>query len=327
MMRKVSMISVLAAFMAQARARDNTKDAQDSYDKLVDKLFDRTLGASPLPDAGLDDTTIGKTHQGAHTPRIRASPVNLAGVAGIGNPGIQQRTLHVAPRWPQRSVMLRALQTGTKPREPLSENSASTGEAIDKMFPGGIDSTLPKSPMIGLTKMPEVTAVFETEITLEPSVAAAIRWMKARSTEGRPVMVVSGVPEDSEAYRSGIRPGMVVKTLIGGSGRTEDERQEMSKLRAINLRNFKDSIRLARYPITFAMLEGVKLGDESTISNEDRRIAAAYARRKEIEEIDEKRMGEEGRDFPVVGLLVGATFLPPFVILALNAYFGWFVGY
>jgi hypothetical protein len=172
----------------------------------------------------------------------------------------------------------------------------------------------------------ECDLTFEVKLTLDPDVAMAIRWKKARSMKGRPVVVVDSVAEDSEAYRRGMRPGMVVKAMIGGSGRTQNEVCDMTKLRAINMRNFKDSIRLARYPMTFMILEGVKLGDESMITNEDRRISAAYERRKYIEEYDERKIGEEGRDFPIVGLMVGATVLPPAVILGLNAYFGWYTG-
>lgn len=164
--------------------------------------------------------------------------------------------------------------------------------------------------------------VFEVKLTLEPSAARAVTWKKSRSIDGRPVVVVERVAAESEAFRRGMRPGMIVKSLIGGSGRTQEEEWKMDKLRAINMRNFEDGIRLARYPITFVMLEGVKLGSESTISNEDRRIARAYERRKEIETIDEERIGG-GRDFPLVSILVGAVFLPPAVILALNNVFGW----
>jgi len=97
----------------------------------------------------------------------------------------------------------------------------------------------------------------------------------------------------------------------------------MDRLRAINKRNWHDAIRLARFPITFVMLEGVKLGPEDLITSEDKRIAMAHARRKEIEQIDEERM-LGGRDFPIVGILAGATVLPPFLILALNSVFGWY---
>jgi phosphoribosylcarboxyaminoimidazole (NCAIR) mutase len=169
-------------------------------------------------------------------------------------------------------------------------------------------------------------ALFQANITLQPEMCRALRWKQARSIEGRPIMMVEQVAEGSDAYRLGIRPGMVVKAMAGGTGRTQQERFDMTKLRAINKRNFMDNMRLARYPIDFEMLEGVKLGTEADMTMADRRIATAYKRRKEIEQIDEQKVGYEGRDFPLVGFLVGATMLPPIVILALNFAFGWETG-
>merc|ERR1719380_227889 len=64
--------------------------------------------------------------------------------------------------------------------------------------------------------------IFEVQLTLEPSMTRAVQWRKARSLDMRPVMVVES-------------------------------------LRGINMRNFQDFFRLARYPITFKMLENVKL--------------------------------------------------------------------
>merc|ERR1719191_2090055 len=170
--------------------------------------------------------------------------------------------------------------------------------------------------------------LFEVELTVEPSMMRAVRWGKARTMDMRPVMVVESVEEGSEAFRLGMRPGMVVKTMAGGSGRKTDEVVNMQSLRDINMRNFKDFFRLARYPITFKMLENVKLGaedNEDLIAFKDKRIARAHAKRREIEMVDERRI-EDGRDFPLMGALMTATMLPSSVILALNFAFGWYTG-
>jgi len=170
--------------------------------------------------------------------------------------------------------------------------------------------------------------IFEVQLTLEPSMTRAVQWRKARSLDMRPVMVVESVEEGSEAFSRGMRPGMVVKTMVGGSGRRTDEVVNMESLRGINMRNFQDFFRLARYPITFKMLENVKLGSEDNedlIAFKDKRIARAHAKRREIEMVDERRI-EDGRDFPLMGALMTATMLPSSVILALNFAFGWYTG-
>merc|ERR1719428_2778809 len=107
---------------------------------------------------------------------------------------------------------------------------------------------------------------FEVQLTLEPSAAQVVRWKKARSVENRPVMMVESLDKNSDAFRRGMRPGMVVKTMSGGAGRRIDEVVSMENLRDINMRNFKDFFRVARYPITFVMREGVKLGTERNIA-------------------------------------------------------------
>jgi hypothetical protein len=172
----------------------------------------------------------------------------------------------------------------------------------------------------------DCSLTFEVQVTLEPSMTRSLRWKKARTMDKRRVMVLESVDKDSQAFRRGMRPGMVVKAMSGGSGRRADEMVNMDNLRDINMRNFQDFFRLARYPITFSMLENVKLGPEQSIDVKDRRIALAQAKRKEIERIDEMRR-EGGGDFPIIGMLVTTTILPPSVFLALNAVFGWYTGY
>jgi len=167
----------------------------------------------------------------------------------------------------------------------------------------------------------ECNVVSEVQLTLEPSAARAVTWKRGRSIEGRPVVLVDRVAEESEAFRSGMRPGMMVKRLIGGpSGWCQEEGCKMDKLRMINMRNFEDGIRLAQDPITFVMLEGVKLDSEST----KWRNARAHERRKQIEDILVPRIGRGRRDLPRVSVLICAIFLPASVILALSSIFGWF---
>lgn len=357
------MIGLLASFLTLASHAQAQKPAAErktvSTDERVDDLLEQkrraSAAAQALPDTlfAFDQTTLGKAYQQlAQAPNLRPSPRVLT-----GGRGMKRWSIKVPPRLTQqRLVSLGANPSDTKASSQFNRKE-SVSKAVgleqeqhvvdmDKLSPtlekvlevndeeASTELTNQLEPMgvkvecaPGAEKGGEnCDLIFEVKLTLEPAVAAAIRWKKARSMQSRPVVVVESVAEDSEAYRSGMRPGMVVKTLIGGSGRHENEAWEMSKLRAINMRNFKDGIRLARYPITFVMLEGVKLGSEDMITNEDKRIAAAYARRKYIEEVDEQKIGE-GRDFPIVGLMFGATVLPPTVILALNAYFGWYTGY
>merc|ERR1712048_547224 len=163
----------------------------------------------------------------------------------------------------------------------------------------------------------EVT--FNVELTLEPWVAKAVRFKQVRSIEGQRLMMVESVKADSEAFRRGVRPKMVLRSIVGGSGRHENEEWKMDNLRSINTRLFEDAIRLARFPLTLTMTQGVKFGSEESISPKDRRISMAYERRKFIEEVDETRM-DGGRDFPLVGLLAGCTVFTPSLILALNFY-------
>merc|ERR1719428_623248 len=103
------------------------------------------------------------------------------------------------------------------------------------------------------------SVVFQVRVTLEPSMTQSVRWKKARTINKRRVMVVESVDKDSEAFRSGMRPGMVLKAMSGGSGRKTDEFVHMENLRDINMRNFQDFFRLARYPTQFIMLENVKI--------------------------------------------------------------------
>merc|ERR1719161_2535318 len=97
-------------------------------------------------------------------------------------------------------------------------------------------------------------------------------------------MMEEGLDKRNETFRRGMRPGMVVKTMSGGAGRTIDEVVNMENLRDINMRNFKDFFRVARYPITFVMREGVKIGSERNIDRRDVGIAKAHAKRRRLRE-------------------------------------------
>merc|ERR1711953_1531310 len=139
--------------------------------------------------------------------------------------------------------------------------------------------------------------------------------------------VVGYVDENGEAYSRGLRTNMVIKAMTGTNG---DERTQMWELdEKVSLFYIKESIRLARYPLDFVLLEGVQLrptpaqiaavvGEQAardSMTDVDKRIAKRAAYQK----IDDER-----NDFPIVGLLAAGTLLPPVVILALNAVFGWY---
>merc|ERR1712048_1241731 len=59
----------------------------------------------------------------------------------------------------------------------------------------------------------ECDVAFEVQVTLTPSMAEAVRFKQVTTKEGKRVMTVASVKEDSEAFRRGMRVSMTVKSL------------------------------------------------------------------------------------------------------------------
>jgi hypothetical protein len=185
---------------------------------------------------------------------------------------------------------------------------------------------------VTITKRSPKVEAREVKLTLTtPMIAGGlVKFGLGRSIANRRVIVVESVFEQGDAWERGMRPGMVVKALTGTNG---DERTQMWEVDdKVSLLYFRETIRLARYPIDFVMLEGVQLkftpqeiaaaradgaseeARSATMTAVDKRIAA----RKAYNAIDDKR-----NDFPLVGALGALVLFPPIVILALNSIFHW----
>jgi hypothetical protein len=281
MMRKVLVIS-LVAVMTQSHVHEMTAerdtDAQDSTDSLIDKMLDRTQRASDAGQ-GLDLTTLGKASQFARVTRRTDS--------GLIYQTKKDSSSKARSRLPQRSLTRGAAQSdiksgelGAKARGSPSFPSASlskTSETLPGAKPIGRKTfaeavSQPKPMSVKVDCLPEEQGgecdfTVQVKLTLEPAAAAAVQWRRTYSVESIPVIVVDKVSEESEAYRRGMRPGMVVKTLIN----SETDMYEMFTLKAALLseRTFVDEIRRARYPITFVMLEGVKMGSKSMFNPQE----------------------------------------------------------
>merc|ERR1719343_644927 len=88
-------------------------------------------------------------------------------------------------------------------------------------------------------------------------VGGRVRLVEGRSMFNKRLVVVGFVDENGEAYARGLRPNMVIKAMTGTNG---DERTQMWELdEKVSLFYIKESIRLARYPLDFVLLEGVQL--------------------------------------------------------------------
>jgi hypothetical protein len=147
--------------------------------------------------------------------------------------------------------------------------------------------------------------VVEVQVMLDPNMLQEVHWKTGRSMEGRPVMMVESVAKESEAFRRGMRPNMVVKSMTSRSGRTQQEEWRMSRNSAINVRNnaihvqkFQDVVRHARYPILFEMLGGVKLVSEDRMKN----LISRKGERLGVTRWEGKRFPTAAlpRDFPTV---------------------------
>jgi hypothetical protein len=275
MMPKVLLIS-LVAVMARAHvlelAAERGRDAQDSADNLIDKMLDRTQRSSEAAE-GLDRTTLGKTSQLA-----RVSGRTDGGNGGLIYHGMRGSTSFKVPlRLQQRTLALRVAQSDSKSGQPARE-----GPSIQDFF-RKISDTFPVVRSIGVetaveeTSQPEPMSVkvdraskpqgeecdptFEVKVTLEPAVAAEIHWesrpvvvldANSRPVGSRPAVAVGSVAEDSEAYRRGIRPGMVVKA--SEMPELRDIREGDSYIDAfLDARKLIDAIRGASYPMTLDM--------------------------------------------------------------------------
>jgi hypothetical protein len=109
-----------------------------------------------------------------------------------------------------------------------------------------------------------------------------------RKKDGIRVMAVEGLAKESEAYSRGMRPGMIVKTMIEESGRQQDE----SNLAAMSMQEFQAIISSAHGPTVFVMLESAKASSAARITEEHKHSAAAHALETIFEHSDQQHAGE-----------------------------------
>ena len=96
----------------------------------------------------------------------------------------------------------------------------------------------------------------------------------------------------------------------------------------VSLRYIKETIRLARYPMDFILIEGADVrptpaeiatvvgADEATASMTD--VDLRIQRRRAYNKIDDER-----NDFPLVGALLALVIVPPVLVLVANSFFHW----
>lgn len=316
MMRSVRAI-VRWAFIVQLHAEGLSSRAIDMHKSAGE-------AASHLSDQGPDpidtsvDLLLGRALKAASLYQVDPSETMIAKPAQLTIPSQARPAAPFRDFKHQRLGGLRATQadrTVNKPAQPDSEIGDVVSEPASQSISDTRIQALEK--MLGLEPCSvQQTDQREVAMTLQPYMCKALQWKTARSIDCRPVIVVESVAPGSEAFHLGMRPGMVVKEVIGGSGRTQDEVVSMEKLRGISMRNFKDSMRLARYPITFRMIEGVELGTAEFITPKDERIARSHELRKEI-----ARTVEANRT-DIVSMLVLFAILHPAFFVMFNFVFG-----
>merc|ERR1719356_233514 len=124
-----------------------------------------------------------------------------------------------------------------------------------------------------------------------------VRLVEGRSMFNKRLVMVGYVDENGDAYARGLRPNMVVKAMTGTNGNERDQMWELDEM--VSLFYIKETIRLARYPMDFILLEGVQLrptpaqiaavvGEQAAMdamTDSDKRIA----KRAAYQEIDDAR--------------------------------------
>merc|ERR1712048_1156237 len=60
----------------------------------------------------------------------------------------------------------------------------------------------------------ECDITFDVQVTLEPWMAKDVRFKQVRSKEGQRLMMVESVKLGGEAFRRGMRPKMVLKSMV-----------------------------------------------------------------------------------------------------------------
>jgi hypothetical protein len=230
---------IILAFTAQAQGDD-----------VMDTMLDRATQASPLWD-DLDGATLGK----ASSSLAVATPSSAK----------------VLFRPPQRSLALRAAQFDTKSGQ-LGTTSSKT-PSFPSAFSSKMSRTLPVANAV--TMDPDVKEAVnpnEVRVTLDPATASKIPMKRVEyGQDGLKLMKVGNLKEDSEAYRRGMRPGMVVKALVGGFGKSENEVWEVTPMRVecLDIVAFADTVRRGSYPVTYVMEKGGVLGSTSTNDQND----------------------------------------------------------
>jgi hypothetical protein len=106
-------------------------------------------------------------------------------------------------------------------------------------------------------------------VTLQPTMARAVRFKlgSTLASKYRLAIVVESVLEDSEAFRAGIRPNMVVEALISDFYMFEWKTDSLSDT---DMQKFNNVILQAHFPITLLMLEAVGISSEQSMHDKDK---------------------------------------------------------
>jgi hypothetical protein len=286
-------VFIRLALIWQATSAAAADHSNDTHAVVAERMIERALNALPvlgtdvaaLGKSGMDVATLGKSSQ-ALLPSKRLGtahargPGNTIAKAHTGNMIVTTAHGHLSP-WSSEYVRRSSNNRLAPLVASLLEMQRETVQV-----PTEVSNTEPMYLRVECApefQGGECDLVFQVKVMLEPDMGQSVHWKKGTSTDGRPVMVVESVERNSEAWQRGMRPKMVMKSMTSRSGRIQQGEWKMSRSRAINVRNFQDSILESRYPIEFQMLEGVKLASEdrakSLLSRKAKRPAIPRARR------------------------------------------------
>eukprot|EP00746_Dinoflagellata_sp_MGD_P014350 gnl/MRDRNA2_/MRDRNA2_131416_c0_seq1.p1 gnl/MRDRNA2_/MRDRNA2_131416_c0~~gnl/MRDRNA2_/MRDRNA2_131416_c0_seq1.p1 ORF type:complete len:326 (-),score=37.40 gnl/MRDRNA2_/MRDRNA2_131416_c0_seq1:199-1176(-) len=286
----------------------NGQSHMDTVSKeLVDRLANRLVSQAHnsrgnsvvqalLPQhAKLDDTMFAKPQR----PTLPLSSYDGPGTVHFTSRGtmigknLVDRTL---PRlshgeakrrwlWNQRRVGSAATQTVAAPIQPVRQKAHNVLQSIQSNL--GLDAFgldyqkqgagVPSKLLnVGVTCAPKeqggnCTLSSSMRVTLQPSMVREVSFKLARTlaSDFRLAIIVESVLEDSEAFRSGIRPNMVVEALISDFYIYEWKTDSLSDK---DMQKFNDVILRAHFPMTFLMLEAVGISSGKSLQDTDKLV-------------------------------------------------------
>merc|ERR1719421_2853623 len=261
-------------------------------DKPVDVLMNRasSLYRSNL-DSDLDGAALAKAGQLVQMPPATSSlRLGHAGmlVKGSGHSPFAQRSrASVGPTNLRHQQSLTNLQ-----------NQRSFGlraQPLGKMPLVRAEAEGAAAPAAG-----EVKPVMIFDVELNAGDCQQVQFERGRTPDGERVWFAKRVLPLSVPERKGVKEGDIIVRMQGGAG-PPGEMWGPEKLASVSYGQFDDKLALALRPVTFDLLRG-----------------------KPVEEVEDDDDDEEEADFPIIPALLGFTFIPPFVILALNSVFHWY---